>query len=84
MQTDDWIRLRWEKEGRFYEAHLHQDLWGEWVVTRAWGQRHSRLGRVINIPCASYQEGVGLLVQIDRSRIKKGYRLVLKQGEVDL
>lgn len=77
----DWIRLRWEKEGRYYEAHLHQDLWGQWVVTRAWGQRNGRLGRVMNVPCASHEEGLGILAQLDRSRRQKGYRLILKQGD---
>ncbi len=82
MQVEDWIRLRWEKDSRYYEAHLHQDLWGDWVLTRVWGQRGSRLGRVINVPCATYQEGMGMLAQIDRARQKKGYRLVLKEGKV--
>lgn len=30
----DWIRIRWEKGTRYYEVHLHQDLWGEWLLTR--------------------------------------------------
>jgi len=23
-----WIRMRWEKATRYYEVHLHPDLWG--------------------------------------------------------
>ncbi len=80
----DWIRLRWERESRYYEAHLQQDLWGDWIVTKVWGQRSSRLGRVMNIPCNTYQKGLAMLVQIDRTRKQKGYRLVLKKGNIDL
>ena len=37
------IRLRWEKptaQGvRYYEFDLHQDFWGVWLLTQAWGRR---------------------------------------------
>jgi hypothetical protein len=36
----EWISLRWEKGTRYYEVYLHQDLWGDWVLTQVWG-RHS-------------------------------------------
>lgn len=38
--------LRWETERRYYVAYLHRDLWGEVILTRAWGGRGSRLGNV--------------------------------------
>lgn len=72
-----WIRLRWEKESRYYEAHLHQDLWGHWILTRVWGQRRSALGRVRHIPCASYEEGLIQLDQVRKRRKQRGYRAIL-------
>jgi hypothetical protein len=42
--AEEWVRLRWEKDTRYYEAHLHQDLWGGWVLTKVWGRRDSALG----------------------------------------
>jgi hypothetical protein len=30
---DKWISLRWERGTRYYEVYLHQDLWGDWVLT---------------------------------------------------
>jgi hypothetical protein len=48
--TADWEYRRWEKAQRYYEAHIHQDLWGEWVLTRVWGRRGTLLGRTIHVP----------------------------------
>ena len=43
---NEWIRLRWERGTRYYEAHLHQDsVWGDWVFTQVWGRRGTELGR---------------------------------------
>ena len=48
------IRLRWEKHTargiRYYEVDLHQDLWGEWLLTQAWGRLSTRLGQKFE-PC---------------------------------
>ncbi|MBK8535206.1 MAG: hypothetical protein IPL59_08735 [Candidatus Competibacteraceae bacterium] len=32
-----WSRQRWEKGTRYYEARLHPDLWGDWMLTVGWG-----------------------------------------------
>jgi hypothetical protein len=68
-----WITQRWEKDTRYYEAHLHQDLWGGWVLTHVWGQRGTRLGRIRHLPCASYDEGLLRLVAVDQRRRQRGY-----------
>ncbi|GAB4363789.1 MAG: WGR domain-containing protein [Methylohalobius sp. ZOD2] len=80
----DWIKLRWEKNSRYYEAHLHQDLWGDWVVTRVWGQRGGRLGRVMHVPCRSQEEGREMLRSLDRSRRRRGYERLLLKGHLEL
>ncbi len=61
-----WLRIRWEKGTRYYEAYVHQDLWGDWVLTRIWGRRETRLGRVVCLPCQSYREAG------DRARAEGG------------
>jgi hypothetical protein len=37
MLAIKWLHERWEKGTRYYEIHLHQDLWGDWVLTQVWG-----------------------------------------------
>jgi len=71
-----WRSIRWEKSTRYYEAYLHQDLWGDWVLTRVWGRRGSKLGQIRNFPCASYEEGLAQLSEVEKRRKQHGYRIV--------
>lgn len=41
-----WQYARFEKGTRFYTIILHQDLLGDWIITRVNGRVGSRLGQV--------------------------------------
>ncbi len=71
--TSDWERRRWEKAQRYSEAHLHQDLWGEWVLTKVWGRRGTLWGRAVHVPCASYREACERLTALHVRREHRGY-----------
>lgn len=77
----EWSKHRWESDTRYYEVLLHQDLWHNWIVTRIWGGRNTRLGRFKSDPCASYQDGIKRLRGIHRRRLQRGYAPVL--GKLD-
>ncbi len=77
MNTEHWIRVRWESRTRYYEVHLHQDLWGQWILTRTWGGKGSQRGRIRHQPCSSRQEGERQLESIGRRRERHGYKRVL-------
>jgi hypothetical protein len=47
---NEWVYLRWQRGTRYYEVHLHQDLWGDWVLTQVWGRRGTELGRMVQPP----------------------------------
>jgi len=68
-----WVRARWEKDTRYYEIHLHQDLWGDWVLTQVWGQRGAALGRIKNVPCTSYEDGITKLDEVRKKRKQRNY-----------
>ena len=76
----EWTKHRWERRQRYYEVLLHQDLWNNWVLTRIWGRRNTRLGRFKDDPCASYEEAVERLRRINQHRLQRGYAPVLKEG----
>ena len=71
-----WSYLRWEKDTRYYEAHLHQDLWGGWVLTRVWGRRGTALGKISHSPCVSYGDGREQVTEVQTRRTQRGYRTV--------
>ena len=47
-ENNEWISQRWERttDGRYYEARLSTDLFGDWVVTKNWGGINKATGRV--------------------------------------
>ena len=72
------IHLRWERPTargvRYYQVDLHQDLWGEWLLTQAWGRRGTRLGRVRVAPCGSHAEGAAAPAVLRRGRRRQSAR----------
>lgn len=77
ITAEEPLRLRWEKETRYYEVHLQQDLWGSWVLTRIWGRRGSPMGQIRRAPCASYAEAVKQLAAVRSQRQRRGYEPVM-------
>jgi predicted DNA-binding WGR domain protein len=76
LELTMWMRVRWEKGSRYYEAYVHQDLWGAWVLTRSWGRRRTRLGRTVHLACLSYPDARDRLAALDRRRMRRGYTIV--------
>jgi predicted DNA-binding WGR domain protein len=67
------LRFRWEKGTRYYEAHLEQDLWGGWMLTRVWGRRNSPMGRINPVSCQSHEEALRKLARVMKQREQRGY-----------
>ena len=76
LQLAAWKRFQWEKDTRYYEAQLHQDLWGTWIISRRWGRRHAPKGQARNTLCDSYEQGLKALDDIVERRRKRGYALI--------
>jgi len=80
ITVDQWRTVYWEKPTdkgiRNYQARVHQDLCGDWILTKAWGRRGTRLGRVVHIPCASYQVALQQMDVVMKKREQRGYRVI--------
>ncbi len=72
-ESQQQIRMRWERGTRYYEIYLRPDLWGQWLLTQAWGRIGTPLGQVRHTSCESYQEGCRKVAAIYARREKKGY-----------
>ncbi|CAI8982354.1 WGR domain-containing protein [Methylocaldum szegediense] len=77
IAAEEPLRLRWEKETRYYEIHLQQDLWGSWVLTRIWGRRGSPMGQVRRAPFECYAEAMKQLTAVQSQRKRRGYEPVM-------
>lgn len=70
---------RWERDTRYYELRLQQDLWGFWVLTRVWGRKQSALGQLRREPFDSHIQGLAQLIKEEKRRQGRGY---VKTGTV--
>ena len=72
-ETHDWMKLRWHCGTKYYEALLHQSLFGEWVVTRVNGSIGQPNGQVRHRPMTSYLDGIEALMEIANRRRARRY-----------
>ena len=70
---------RWEKDTRYYQAIVHQDLLGDWVVLKMWGSKLSKLGLHVIEVVDSQEQGRARVEQIAIIRKKRGYCIVTKR-----
>jgi predicted DNA-binding WGR domain protein len=71
----NWKTLFWYKaeNRRYYRAELHQDLFGNWLLTRTWGSAY-KLGRQTVQYLDTIEQGHDLLREITKKRHAKHYR----------
>lgn len=84
MSITESSYLRWENpsNGRYYEAHLGRDLFGD-CLTLVWGRKNASAGQVRHYALASAQEGFLKINQIIKQRTKRGYFLKELRKKID-
>lgn len=78
-QLNTWKSFHWMKNTRFYSLTLHQDLWGNWTVTRTWGRAGTKLGSMKSHQ-VSYTEGLQLLAKLAKMRSYRKYHEINTQA----
>ena len=68
--------IRLETSSRYYLCCVRQDLFGDWIVWRAWGGKTSALGRSMRLLAASEAQALELLATVLKERAIRGYVLV--------
>lgn len=63
----------WYKANRYYRINLCQDLFGDWVIIRAWGSLTSRAGRVVSEWVTDEWTGQRKVSEISKKRLAHGY-----------
>jgi hypothetical protein len=66
---------RWvnPEKGRYYSVYLDLDLFGHWVLTKAWGGLNSHRGQVRKVCVGSKEAGLQAIQALDKRRKKRGY-----------
>lgn len=73
-----WLHSVWEKQSRAYRLDLHQDLWGNWIVTRTWGSNRRRgYGLSKDTVCADFKTALELFQKQEARRSRRSYRKIL-------
>jgi hypothetical protein len=75
LLSTQWLTLRWTRGTRYYRAHLEQDLWLEWVITRVNGRRGTSFGRARTHLQPSLSAALTNLAAIAERREQRGYQL---------
>jgi hypothetical protein len=81
-QAVEWLHSRWERDTRYYELRVQQDLFGDWLLTRIWGRKGSALGQIRHELCESYAAGIVKFKQAEVRREQHGYTQLAGGGRL--
>ena len=65
------MKLRFEKESRYYTLRLYQDLLGDWVVERTYGSKYTRQSQAKWDICVSRRIARQHFMQLARYRLNQ-------------
>ena len=65
-----WVH---REKHRYYQVYLEQDLFGDWSLRIVWGGIASRRGRMKSTGVGSYEDGLGVIREIEKRRVQRGY-----------
>jgi predicted DNA-binding WGR domain protein len=71
----EWLHSRWERDTRYYELRVQQDLFGHWLLTRVWGRKGSGLGQIRHAVCVDQTEANARYIKAEARRKKRGYHV---------
>jgi len=77
LAASSYLYARWESPHRYYVAKVHEDIFGDWVISVARGGRRNNLGATFTTPLDSKEAGDRVVERIDQIRRRRGYVRVL-------
>ncbi|MCG7600930.1 hypothetical protein MHM84_14190 [Halomonas sp. McH1-25] len=73
--------VRWESEHDYVLVHVHQDMFGDWIFSRAWGQIGTQFGGLKHQLADSHDQAMMWLDDVDHIQSSRGFRKVLEANE---
>ncbi|MGJ8514434.1 hypothetical protein [Carnimonas bestiolae] len=75
------VIIRWEHGHDYLLVHLHQDMLGDWVLSRAWGQKSTRFGGLRHDVAETREQALTWINDLDHIHRSRGFHKVLETSE---
>lgn len=73
--------VRWESDHDYVLVHVHQDMFGDWIFSRAWGQIGTQFGGLKHQLADNYGQAMMWLDDVAHIQASRGFRKVLEASE---
>lgn len=70
--------IRWESGHDYVLVHVHQDMFGDWIVSRAWGQIGTQFGGLKHMLAEDYTQAMMWVDDLHHIQASRGFRKVLE------
>ncbi|MCE8015816.1 hypothetical protein HOP62_06975 [Halomonas sp. MCCC 1A17488] len=70
--------VRWESEHDYVLVHIHQDMFGDWIFSRAWGQIGTQFGGLKHMLADDHDQALMWLGDEATIQSSRGLRKVLE------
>ncbi|MDI4636676.1 MULTISPECIES: hypothetical protein [Halomonadaceae] len=70
--------VRWESNHDYVLVHVHQDMFGDWIFSRAWGQIGTQFGGLQHRLADDYAQAMLWLEDVATIQTSRGFHKVLE------
>lgn len=72
------VIIRWETDHDYVLVHIHQDMFGDWIFSRAWGQIGTQFGGLKHQLADDHEQARMWLADEATIQASRGFRKVLE------
>ncbi|WP_048306897.1 hypothetical protein [Halomonas sp. PR-M31] len=73
--------VRWESHHDYVLVHVHQDMFGDWIFSRAWGQIGTQFGGLKHQVAGSHDQALMWLEDVANIQGARGFQKVLEASD---
>lgn len=73
--------VRWESNHDYVLVHVHQDMFGDWIFVRAWGQIGTQFGGLKHQLADNYEQAMMWLDDVAHIQTSRGFHKILETSE---
>lgn len=70
--------VRWESNHDYVLVHVHQDMFGDWIVSQAWGQIGTQFGGLKHMLAEDYTQAMTWVDDVHHIQTSRGFHKVFE------